>query len=228
MKMHRNLVAVALLSALAACYPLTAEYTESEAPNDLVLDNASSHVDLRFAPGSSRLSARDAGRLRALAGSGGLQPSDRVTVAVAGSPGLARARFATIAGELLRYRIVASERLAAVPANQAIVETGRYLVTSPPCPNWSKDATVRFTNTPSSNFGCAAAVNLGQMVASPIDLAEGRPVGPSDAIPAAAAVQRYEADKVALPGATSLAGFAAAATGAPGAGTGTGSAGSAP
>ena len=199
MKVYRCLVAGALLSALAACNPLTAEYTESEAPNDLVVDNASSHIVVRFVPGSSRLYAHDAAQLRILAASGRIAPSDRVTVAVGGTPNLARARFSAVAGQLLRYNVVASERFAAVPANRAIVETGRYLVTLPPCPNWSKDASLRFTNTVSSNYGCAAAVDLGRMVASPTDLAEGRPVGPVDAIPAAAAVQRYEADKVELP-----------------------------
>ena len=61
MKLHRYLapVALALLSACAS------EYTEAEAPKDLRLDNATTHVDLRFAPGSTRLAARDATRLRA-------------------------------------------------------------------------------------------------------------------------------------------------------------------
>jgi pilus assembly protein CpaD len=200
MKLHRYLapVALALLSACAS------EYTEAEAPKDLRLDNATTHVDLRFAPGSTRLAARDATRLRALVATGGLQPSDRVLVATGGSPGLARARFEAISNELAPYRIVATPQPVAVAPNQAIVESVRYLVTLPPCPNWSKTPPLRYTNTHASNFGCANAVNLGQMVASPADLAEGRPLAAADGTPAAAAVNRYLNDKVQLPAAAAI------------------------
>jgi pilus assembly protein CpaD len=230
MKLQPCLVGVALLLALAACRPGAAEYTESEAPKTLALDNATASIAVRFLPGSSRLLARDAARLRALAGSGGIAPSDRVTVAAAGRPALAAARFNTIATELLHYRIVASEGpLAGVPANRAIIETERYLVGLPPCPNWSKLSPLGFANAHASNFGCATATNLGLMVASPADLAEGRPLGFADAIPAAAAVQRYQGDKVLVPSATSLGPIAASSTGATGSGaTGAGTAGSAP
>jgi pilus assembly protein CpaD len=225
MKMHPRLVAVALVLGLTAC---ATEYTEAEAPKQLTLDNASTRIDVRFAPGSSQLFAGDAARLRALAAGGRIAPSDRVTVSAAGGRALAAMRFESIAAELLPYRVVATELPgAAVPANRAIVQTGRYLVTSPPCPNWSKFAPLDFTNTHASNFGCATAVNFARLVASPADLAEGRPVGLADAIPAAAAVQRYQSDKVVLPtgaglgpiGATSAAPTGAGASGAGTAGT---------
>src|SRR5579862_8492748 len=148
MKLHPLLAAGALLLALAACRPGAAEYTDSEAPKNVTVNNASASVDLRFAPGSSRLLPRDAARLRTLAATGAIARSDRVTVAAAGSPALAQARFATIAAELLRYNIPASQRpLGPDRPNQAIVEAERYLVTLPPCPNWSKTPTIRFTNT---------------------------------------------------------------------------------
>ena len=73
---------------------------------------------------------------------------------------------------------------------------GRYAVTLPPCPNWSMPRANDFTNAPPSNFGCANAVNLGLMVASPGDLAQGRTLAAADGKPAAAAVDRYLADKV--------------------------------
>src|SRR5262245_20616697 len=110
MKPHLRLLAVAVLLALAACRPGAAEYSDSEAPKDLILDNASSYVSLRFAPGSSRLVAGDAARLRTMAASGGIAASDRVFVAAAGSPALATARFQTISAELLRYGVVAHQR----------------------------------------------------------------------------------------------------------------------
>jgi pilus assembly protein CpaD len=227
MKMHSHLIAVALVLGLTAC---VTEYSATEAPKQLTLDDASIRIDVRFVPGSARLLAGDAARLHALAAAGKIAPSDRVTVSVAGGSALAAARFNSIAAELLRYRIGATElRLAAVPANRAIVQTGRYLVTTPPCPNWSKNPPLDYTNVHPSNFGCATATNLAHMVASPADLVEGRPLGLADAIPAAAAVQRYQSDKVALPAAVGLGPISAPTTAPTGSGaTGAGTAGSAP
>ena len=73
---------------------------------------------------------------------------------------------------------------------------GRYTVTLPPCPNWSMNPGRDFTNQPSSNFGCAAAINLGLQVANPGDLVHGRPLAAADGKPAASAVARYLDDKV--------------------------------
>jgi hypothetical protein len=60
----------------------------------------------------------------------------------------------------------------------------------------------------SSNYGCANATNLGLMVASPADLASGRPFTGIEAQPAASAVQRYLTDKVKQPPAPTASPFA--------------------
>jgi pilus assembly protein CpaD len=225
MKAPPYLVAAGLVLSLAACSPGATDYTESEAPKDLVLDNASSRVDVHFAPGSSHLYGRDAARLRRMAATGGIVPSDRITVATNGGPGLAAARFRTIAALLLPYGVVASQgNLAPLPANHAIIDTGRYLVTLPPCPNWSKDAAIHFNNATASNFGCSTMVNLGLSAASPADLVQGRPVGFAEGEPASSAVDRYLADKVILPASSGVgpigstnAGNASGSGGVPGA-----------
>lgn len=217
MKLHPLFAAGAVLLALAACRPGTAEYTESEAPKNIGLDNASATVDVHFAPGSARLLPADAALLRRLAASGRITGSDRVGVAAGGNPALAHARYEAIAAELLHFNIAASERPQMPgPPNRAVVIAERYLVTLPPCPNWSKDATIRFSNTNASNFGCADATNLALIVAHPADLAEGRPLGLAEAQPAAAAVNRYLNDKVQLPTAAALGPIAATSTAAPG------------
>jgi pilus assembly protein CpaD len=227
MKPHPYLLAVALALGLTAC---VTEYSATEAPKQLTIDDASARVDVRFAPGSGRILAGDAARLHALAAGGKIAPSDRVMVSAAGGPALAAARFNSIAAELLRYRIVATELpLAAVPANRAIIQIGRYLVTTPPCPNWSKNPPLDYTNEHPSNFGCTTATNFAQMVASPADLVEGRPLGLADAIPAAAAIQRYQSDKVALPTGAGIGPIAAPSAAPTGSGaTRAGTAGSAP
>jgi pilus assembly protein CpaD len=227
MKLQPYLIAAVLALGLAGC---ASEYTESEAPKNLTIDNATARVDVRFAPGSSHLAATDAARLRGLAASGSVSGTDRVTVAAAGNPALATARFESIAAVLLPYGIVASQRtIGGVPANRAIIEAGRYMVSLPPCPNWSKWAPLDYSNTHASNFGCSNAVNLGMMVASPADLVEGRPLGFADAVPAVAAVQRYQADKVVLPAAATLTAIPSASVAPTGSGaTGAGTAGSGP
>jgi len=200
MNMHPFPIVVAIMLALAACRPGPAEFTGSEAPNRLRLDDASVRVDLRFAAGSARLLPGDAQKLRVMAATGVIAPSDRVQVAMGGGPGLAQARLDTIAAELLPYGIIMTALpLAGTPANLAIVEVGRYLVTLPPCPNWSKEAGGDFTNSPASNFGCATTTNIGRMAASPSDLVAGRSLGLAEGQPAVAAVQRYLTDKVTAP-----------------------------
>lgn len=193
MRMHFYPVAAAIMLSLAACYPLSVEYTESEAPKQLTLDQAALRLDLRFPPGSNRLVAREAARLRALAASGQIAPADRVLVSAAGGPTLAKARVASISEALLPYGIVASPAvIGEVAPDRAIVETDRYLVSLPPCPNWSKTPVPDdFTNSLSSNFGCATVTNLGRMVASPADLASGQPLGLAAGKPARDAVRRY-------------------------------------
>src|SRR6266550_1529295 len=79
------LLAIAFL-ALAACRPAATEWTESEASKWIRLDNASVAINVRFAPGSAHLLPADAARLRTMAATGAIQPSDRVAVAVGGGP----------------------------------------------------------------------------------------------------------------------------------------------
>jgi pilus assembly protein CpaD len=198
--MHPYPMLAAIVLMLAACRPAATEWTESEAPNRLRLDDATVSVNVRFAAGSAYLVPADAQRLRAMAAAGTISPSDRVSVAVGGSPGLAEARRDAISAALLPYGIVTSPLpLAGVSTNQAVVQVGRYVVTLPPCPNWSKSPGTDLTNSYPSNFACANQTNLGQMVASPADLVSGQPLGPAAGPPAVAAVQRYMTDKVKPP-----------------------------
>jgi pilus assembly protein CpaD len=216
MKRPLYLLAIPVMLALAACRPGAAEYTEAEAPKTLEVDRAASQISLAFAAGSDQLAAGESARLQQLALSGRLGRGDRVTIAPSGGPLLQQQRVAAISGELLRYGVAATASpLAGVPRDHAIVMIGRYMVTLPPCPNWSQYPASDFTNLRTSNFGCATASNLGLMVASPADLVGGRDLANADGPPAIAAMTRYLTDKVKLPetssGAAALA--ASSATG---------------
>lgn len=216
MTKHSLPLAAMLLLGLTACTPPVLDYTTSEAVNKLTLDDATQHFNLYFAPGSAHLGYGEAARLARLVQTGEIGASDRVLVSPSGPPVLAAHRVAAIGAELLRYNITASMApLAEVPRDSAIVTVERYLVTLPPCPNWSKPPAADFTNMQASNFGCATATNLGEMLASPADLASGRPLGPAAAGPAVAAVGRYLSDKNALPAENSSLPVAGASSGTP-------------
>lgn len=207
---------LAMALTVAGCAPGAAEYTKAEAPNRLQVEGAATTVVVAFAPGSSRLSAISASELDRLVSNGAIRPPDRVSVAAAGSPTLAAAREAAMARQLLRWGIVAdAQPLPAVARDRAVVTIARYAVRLPPCPNWSQPRANDFTNAPPSNFGCATAVNLGLMVASPADLVAGRTLGPAAGQPAAAAISRYLTDQVPMPNLVAIGPLAAAPPAAP-------------
>jgi pilus assembly protein CpaD len=219
-------IVASFVLALAAC---TTDYTKSEAPNNLRVDGAESRVEIAFAPGSARLASGEAARLDRLVATGIIRPADRITIAAAGPPRLADQRAAALSRALLAYGIVADTLpLGPTPANHAIIGIGRYTVTLPPCPNWSSPPTAEYTNAHNSNWGCAAATNLGLMVASPADLVSGRTLAPADGQPAVNAVQRYMTDRVKQPPAPTASPFAASTGGGGGGGGDTGGGGAAP
>src|SRR5947207_6228071 len=140
------LLAIAFL-ALAACRPAATEWTKNEASKWIRLDNASVATNVRFAPGSAHVLPADAVRLQTMAATGAIQPSDRVAVAVGGGPALAEARRDAISAALLSYGIVTSpSALAGGATNHTVVEVGRYLVTTPACPNCSQAPGADFRN----------------------------------------------------------------------------------
>jgi pilus assembly protein CpaD len=202
-------IVIPLTLLISAC---ATDYSKSEAPNNLRVDGAETRIDLDFAPGSSRLTRANA--IQELVTAGRIRAADRVTVAASGPPGLAEQRTAAISRELLRYGIVADASPSqTAPPNHAILGIGRYAVSLPPCPNWSSPPTAEYTNAHNSNWGCAAAVNLGLMVASPADLVSGRSLGPAEGMPAVSAVQRYLNDKVKQPPTPTASPFAASTGG---------------
>jgi len=67
----------------------------------------------------------------------------------------------------------------------------RYVITPPPCPDWSRRSGKDYSNQPHSNFGCATETNLGLMIANPRDLVRGRKLGPADGVHQAEGIGRY-------------------------------------
>lgn len=72
----------------------------------------------------------------------------------------------------------------------------RHLVELPPCPDWSRESGLDFSNLPGSNFGCATQTNLGLMIDNPSDLARGQKLAPASGIHAAEGIVRYRTGEV--------------------------------
>jgi pilus biogenesis lipoprotein CpaD len=72
----------------------------------------------------------------------------------------------------------------------------RHLVQLPPCPDWSRESGLDYSNLPGSNFGCATQTNLGLMIDNPSDLARGRKLAPASGIHAAEGIVRYRTGTV--------------------------------
>lgn len=77
-----------------------------------------------------------------------------------------------------------------------VVVVEQFVVIPPSCANFLEhigDASQAYT---SSNFGCSTEVNLGMMIANPLDLLRGRARGGYDGTVLAAGVNRYETDNI--------------------------------
>ena len=95
-------------------------------------------------------------------------------------------------------------------ADKAVILAGRFDVHVSGCPDWRKPELDEYSNTASSNFGCASAHNLALMVADPEDLVRGREAGPSDGVRAASTVRKYRSGVLpALPDESSSSSFVA-------------------
>ncbi len=159
------------------------------------------HHAVVFATASAAPPASEYRAIDQFLGEIGIRASDDARVGVADDgtgPGLAERR----ASSLIAY--LKTRGLDAVRGDAqggATITVTRYVVTTPDCPDFSKASVTDFTNLPSSNFGCATAVNLSLMVADPADLHHGRDLGGADGVRMAAAVYGYRTG--ALPPLTS-------------------------
>lgn len=207
----RNMGAVGLMAlavfAVAGCSPQTISATPTEAPKQIKLTYATVSWQVHFAPDSAKLSADQQQALADFLAGVRVGYSDQVTVATAAhsvygsDASLAALRQASIDAVLKSLRMPISQmetplRTAAQSADAAdtdvaVVKIGRYIVTAPNCPDYSKPMAGDFSNTPSSNFGCADMVDLGMMVADPADLVRGAKMGGADGDYATRSVTKY-------------------------------------
>jgi pilus assembly protein CpaD len=194
-------VAALLATALASCSEST-YWSSAESSKQPQVDWVRFDHRVMFDPRGRDLSISERARLEEFLARIEPRYGDQVLVgtgsgAVEGEIGLER--VAAVA-EYLRgagLKVAPLTETSVVRWDGAVrISVGRYVVTPPNCPDWSKSASYDPLNHTSSNFGCATATNLGLMVADPGDLIRGRPMGPSDGAHGARAVKAWrEGDK---------------------------------
>ena len=68
-----------------------------------------------------------------------------------------------------------------------------------PCPDWSKNATVNYSNARHSNFGCAVENNLAVQLEDPRDLARGHGAAHPDSELSPHVIELYRAGTIPVP-----------------------------
>ena len=193
--MRRSIFVLATLIALDGCTPYTAEYSPSQSPKRNTVTWVETQYAVPFAEGSAVLSAADRAALERFLARQARGETVRVTVAAADGGGALAVRRETAVVEYLRGRGL-DARLGPLAGqggsrSTVTVAVGRFVVTPPACPDWSKSTAGDSGNTTNSNFGCATATNLGMMVADPGHLVRGAPMGPGDGDMLARGVSNY-------------------------------------
>lgn len=198
-----RLLLLPLLLLLAACTQTSPEQA-AFGPKRIAITPQFHELEVYFPAGAAEPTAEERMRFLARLRAIGLERGDELVIP--GQDGLARARADAL------YRLAASAQGAPVQRAAARPTTARSLtadagaargeevvralvirrqVRVPNCPDWSRGGMQDWRNLPTSNFGCATAVNLREMVADPRDLVVGRGSESYDGERAAIAIQRY-------------------------------------
>jgi len=200
------LIGAAMLAA--GCTPDAARWSQTEAPKENRVEFVALNHEVPFAPGSTALGAAEQQRLAQFLDSVELGYGDKVTLDTGPSRGapeadaLAAKRLQAVRAALRRMQVNATPAsrpsvAAALSKDAVVVTVGRYVVTPPSCPDFTKPEPDDYTNTPPSNYGCATMTNLGFMVANPADLVHGTPTSSADAEFLSRGIQRYRSGEIA-------------------------------
>jgi type IV pilus biogenesis protein CpaD/CtpE len=192
--------------AAAGCTQDAARWSEVEAPKENTVAFTTIDYIAQFAPGAATLSGDQLQALERFA-SASIHPGDHVIVELGRpTPGLPEGflakRQAALRLQLAKlpgrpsFEIVRTTGAAPPASDTAVLRVGGYVVTPPRCPNWTKPESDDYTNSSSSNFGCADVTNIGLMVADPGDLVRGVAGGGADAAFAARGVTLYRSGAI--------------------------------
>lgn len=191
----RGFACLAAVMLVTACAGDAAEHwTPQEAPKENKVSWITFEHNVGFGSAGGSLSKQERTRINNFLAEVNVGGSDHVFIRTKQS---GRNHQLTAITKYLRAKRLRPEIIVARGATAPIsIVVGRYLVTAPSCPDWTKRPGQDSGNRRSSNFGCATTTNLGLMVADPGDLVHGVAIGPSDGARGASSVQKYRTGKV--------------------------------
>lgn len=197
------------VTTLAACAERTEFWSPPLSPKQNQVSWAEYHHPVSFSKTSAEIDKAEkealARFLRRVARGEGV----RVMLATGSvnPPPLTKRRETSLASHLIEkgfsvLRIQAKRTHTRLP-NTVGVTVGRYIVKTPTCPDWSKEASGDPANRVTSNFRCANETNLGLMVANPEALIRGTDIGPADGEAIILGIGKYRRGEIEIPKATS-------------------------
>jgi pilus assembly protein CpaD len=202
----RHLCLAMGLVFLTACADRTTYWSPSISPKKNKVSWAEYHHPVNFSNTSTQMNKTEKKALSRFLGRVGRGHGVSVMLAT-GSSTLAKRRETSLARHLIGrgYSVsrIPARKSHSVRANSVRVTVGRYIVTPPACPDWSKEATGDPANRSTSNFRCATETNLGLMVANPEALIRGTQIGPADGEAITVGIESYRKGEIEKPAATS-------------------------
>jgi len=189
----------ALLAAMIAALLVpgcTSITSMNEPPQKIVVTPTEAAHPVYFAPGSAVLTGSEMDSLQAFMGEGRLTKVKDVNVIV-GEGAIAASRRAMVDDALSKLGYVhdATTTDPNFTQDAVLVRVKRIAAVPPGCPDWKPVGVYDPYNRPTSNLGCASAMNLYLMVADPRDLQGPRPTDGGDAVRAAGVITNYEQGK---------------------------------
>jgi pilus assembly protein CpaD len=194
---------------LTACDYRTTQWTPAESPKKNRVSWAEYHHPVYFTGTSVKLTKTETEALERFLSR--VARGDGVYVYLAtGSADpstLIKQRESSLAHHLMGggYSVsrVRANRPVSSRSNTVRITVGRYIVTPPNCPDWSKNSAGDPFNSETSNFRCANETNLGLMIADPEALIRGTPTGPGDGESFTPGIGKYRSGEIEKPPATS-------------------------
>jgi pilus assembly protein CpaD len=202
----RTMLIAAACTVASACALPPEDWSEVRQTPQARAEPATFRHMVRFQPNSAHISGPERHRLGSFLSQVRPEDADAIVLAVeplhapAGDkkPILLRLRQREIMSAFQQAGAAAetiSIDAAQAPADSVVATVRTHVVVLPGCPDWSTDPRRGGNNQPSSNWGCATAVNFGIMIANPRDMIRGRGLSPANGERLARSIERYRNDK---------------------------------
>jgi pilus assembly protein CpaD len=196
--------ALALAAAAAACAPLVKTADDALSPSQrhpITVDSDTASMTLMVDSKTRRLTPQMEAEVKAFAASYQMRGHGPLTVAApVGSANAANAtRVARDVERVAKEAGLTDDQLVSQGYNVSADETTppvilsftRYVASTAPCGDWSKNFGTSSRNTSMPDFGCSTQNNLAAMVEDPHDLVEPRPMDAADAERRAVVFDKY-------------------------------------